>query len=104
MILETKIDGLVSLPRTTAYVEISDSTITCEISDVTQDGDMCVATVTYPDGFTKSHQASDVAELLPKVDGTLRGRYGVRGYVFEVVPESIEQGSLIKYAEVQYGS
>ena len=102
--MEAKMDikGLVLPPRTTALVVITDESISCELTELMMDGDMQIASVTYPDGFTKSHQADDVADLLTKVTGTLRARYGVREFNFSAVPEKLEKGVIISMGDVKY--
>lgn len=63
------------------------------VDHIEEDGGLvnCV----YPDGFAYSHGAADVSELLTKVTGQLKGRYGWSEVTFVSVPADIEPGATI---------
>lgn len=50
--------------------------------------------VVYPDGFLKHHQAPNMASLLEKITGTLRGRYGIEELKFASFPKELEEGDI----------
>lgn len=56
-----------------------------------------VARCVYPDGFVKNHQTNGVEDLLGKVFGQLRGRYGVTGDIkVTSLPDAVEAGATIE--------
>lgn len=75
----------------TVALQGDDQTMTIEI--VTAD-EIPEAKVVYPDGYEKWHQAKDIIELLGKIGGTLRGRYGIYGYSIVSTPGVLEVGDI----------
>lgn len=56
--------------------------------------------VKYPDGFLKSHQVKDAAELLTQIQNQLRGRNGVNSFEVEGAIK-LELGATFKIKEVK---
>jgi hypothetical protein len=64
---------------------------------------MTIATVKYPDGFEKNHQADEgIHDLMGKVQNMLRGRYGVSSFSVAEMPTEVAPDAVFKFDEVTY--
>ena len=60
------------------------------------------AWVEYPDGFRRHHMAHDLPTLMAKIDGQLRTRYNITGYVIKGAFKSLNTGETITLGDVTY--
>ena len=95
--------GTVLPPSTLPAKKLSGDKLTLRIDAVNTDlVEIPEVRIVYPDGYAKWHQAEDIAGLMAKVSGTLKGRYGVEGFAIASTPGKLAKGE-IKLTDVTYG-
>ena len=73
------------------------------IDMVNNENELPEVRVVYPDGSFKWHQVTDVTDLLGKVQGQIKGRFGINSFNFNNVP-ALEVGEVIAINGVVYGN
>jgi hypothetical protein len=54
-----------------------------------------MAKIVYPDGISKHHQVTDIADLLSRITTHIQNRLNIRAFRFEKAPSTLEAGSVI---------
>lgn len=85
--------GLVLPPGTLPTIKLEGNRHTLKLRTIHPE-EIPEIKVEYPDGFQKWHQAKDIVELLGKIGGTLKGRYGIEGYAILSTPGALELGDI----------